>query len=750
MARRPPARHCGRRRVRRARGGLIESGPVERGSARTGRMRQIISWVLGVLGALLVLLGGFAFYAREQIFDADAFAANAGQALDDQRVQDALDPPLTDAIVEQGKGELINARPVVEAAVGGITSSAPFRAVFEEAVGRVHRVLFTREGNDVVLNLADAGTLVVDAVKTLAPRVAKKLPHGLEGGLVELSDSKVLLDTVRVSEGVRWLGIVLPLLGLLSLAGSIALADDRRRGFVRAAISVAGVSALALILLLVGRSLVISQFADDTLADAAAAVWDAYLGGLRDWCLGVGVGALIVASAALTGRPLEVAGFARRLVAAAVATPRRPVLRAARALVLLALGLFAVLRPELALQALMVLVGAVAIFIAVTELLAMIAPPPAERPRRPSISVRLRDAAPILAAGALIAGIVLVVVLASGGEEGRPAGPVETCNGYAELCDRPLNEVAIPASHNSMSAAREPGWYIPNNITGIPQQLDSGVRGLLIDAHYGIKRESGPVLTDLKYEGRNKVLDAVRDELGPDAERQVVRVTERFATRGGEGEQSVYLCHTACELGSTNMTSALSGVRAFLDTHPDEFLVIFIEDYVKPKDIERVFTDSGLVDYAYTPELGEPFPTLRELIESDRRVLVMAENDNGDGSIPWYVDGFELAQETPFDFKSVSELEDHRRSCEPNRGQDDGPLFQVNNWIERIPVERALGARANAYDVLFPRLRACRRIRDLDPNIVGVDFSEEGDLFEATRRINGLPRDEEPSVRQSG
>ena len=56
------------------------------------------------------------------------------------------------------------------------------------------------------------------------------------------------------------------------------------------------------------------------------------------------------------------------------------------------------------------------------------------------------------------------------------------CNGSAKLCDRPLADVALPAAHNAMSAADGPGSSSRTRI-GIPQQLDDGARGLLIDAH---------------------------------------------------------------------------------------------------------------------------------------------------------------------------------------------------------------------------------------------------------------------------
>ena len=54
------------------------------------------------------------------------------------------------------------------------------------------------------------------------------------------------------------------------------------------------------------------------------------------------------------------------------------------------------------------------------------------------------------------------------------SGP-DTCNGHVQLCDRRYNDVAFPAAHNAMSAADEPGWFIPEQPTGVIGALDAGV-----------------------------------------------------------------------------------------------------------------------------------------------------------------------------------------------------------------------------------------------------------------------------------
>ena len=110
------------------------------------------------------------------------------------------------------------------------------------------------------------------------------------------------------------------------------------------------------------------------------------------------------------------------------------------------------------------------------------------------------------------------------------------------------------------------------------------------------------------------------------------------------------------------------------------------DEGVTPTDIEREFTQAGLLDLVYRGPLG-PFPTLRDMIDSNQRLVVMAENDAGD--VPWYHLAYEHAlQETPFRFTNAAQLTDPARlpaSCRPNRGPSTAPLFLLNHWVDTTP-----------------------------------------------------------------
>ncbi|MBV8734213.1 MAG: hypothetical protein JO120_05470 [Solirubrobacterales bacterium] len=159
-----------------------------------------------------------------------------------------------------------------------------------------------------------------------------------------------------------------------------------------------------------------------------------------------------------------------------------------------------------------------------------------------------------------------------------------------------------------------------------------------------------------------------------------------------------------------------------------------------PPDIAQAFEQAGLGDLIYRGPLG-PFPTLAQMVQSDQRLVVMAENDADD--IPWYHLAYAQAlQETPFRFKTTAALTDPTQlqsSCRPNRGPDSAPLFLLNNWVDTTPVPRpSNAATVNAYDALLRRAQTCERIRDRVANMVAVDFYRHGDVLGVVRTLNGI------------
>lgn len=253
------------------------------------------------------------------------------------------------------------------------------------------------------------------------------------------------------------------------------------------------------------------------------------------------------------------------------------------------------------------------------------------------------------------------------------------CNGHAELCERRLDEVVLPAAHNAMSNA-ESGFDWPNQGVDIGHQLTLGVRGMLLDTH-----------------------------------------------RWRDG---LWLCHGSCELGATPLNVGLRAVWDFLVQHPDEVVLFILQDDIGAEANEQAFTESGLVPFTYTHDGGE-WPTLNQLIDDNTRLVVTTEGLSGPPD--WLQDFWVLGFDTPYDFSDPSEF-----SCALNRGDADNDLFLLNHWITRVVPHPEDADVVNTFEVLHARAEQCAQEQDHIPNLVAVDFADRGDLFAVVDALNGV------------
>ncbi len=189
------------------------------------------------------------------------------------------------------------------------------------------------------------------------------------------------------------------------------------------------------------------------------------------------------------------------------------------------------------------------------------------------------------------------------------------------------------------------------------------------------------------------------------------------------------------------LATGLKDVHDFLVTHPSEVVVVVNQDYVKPADFVEAVDDAGLSPYVFTPPDDGDWPTLRDLIQDDHRLVMLAENHAG--AAPWYQLAYKrLTEETPFTFPRESLLTAKAAlpaSCKPNRGPEGAPLFLINHWVSTDPTPRPSDAtKVNAYAPLLARARECQRIRHHLPNLLAVNFYKRGDVFKVADTLNGV------------
>lgn len=254
-----------------------------------------------------------------------------------------------------------------------------------------------------------------------------------------------------------------------------------------------------------------------------------------------------------------------------------------------------------------------------------------------------------------------------------------TCNGHAELCSRRFNEVAFAQTHNAMSNADE-GWVPPNQTHNIEQQLRDGIESMLLDTH--------------------------------------------------EDGGAISLCHSFCDLGRRDLVDGLTAIREHLDCNPGEVFSIFFESYISDEQTAAAMSESGLLAYAHEQATDEEWPTLGEMIESGKRLVVFTQSG---GSYPWYHLTWDYVWDTGYSWETVEDFD-----CARGRGSTSHPLFAINHWLSTPLSSPANAEEANTEEVLGGRVARCKEETGQLPNFIAVDFYDIGVLFETVDELNGF------------
>lgn len=257
------------------------------------------------------------------------------------------------------------------------------------------------------------------------------------------------------------------------------------------------------------------------------------------------------------------------------------------------------------------------------------------------------------------------------------------CNGFSELCEKRFNEVAYLTTHNAFNA-EEDGFTFPNHTYGITRQLNDGVRGLMLDVY---------------------------DE---------------------NGVATVY--HGFTFLGTATLESNLIEVKEFLDANPNEIVTIIFECYADFTLVNAAFQNSGVATYLHAQPIDIAWPTLQEMVESNKRLVVLSECQDAPIDAEWYHYVWDYCVETPFDNNSNGDF-----TCEFNRGNEANDLFILNHFATDPNVgigSTSLSAAANEFDFFYNRALECETELGKFPNFPTIDFHELGEPFRVVDSLN--------------
>ena len=257
------------------------------------------------------------------------------------------------------------------------------------------------------------------------------------------------------------------------------------------------------------------------------------------------------------------------------------------------------------------------------------------------------------------------------------------CNGSVDNCGKQYNQVAYLTTHNAYNTDSE-GFSLPNQHLGIADQLNQGVRAFMLDVYdfFG---------TPTQY-------------------------------------------HGSALLGTQALSSDLNELKNFLDANSNEIVTLILECYVSADDIESELINAGLMPYVYTHVNGNAWPTLQEMINLNKRLVVFSDVADASASQGWYHYVWDFAVETHYSVNNVNDFTD-----DYNRGDSLNDLFIFNHFVTNSLSGTGMDAEsaiANEYNFLLNRIELNNLLKAKFPNFITVDFFELGNALDVVNTLN--------------
>ncbi|MCL1127068.1 phosphatidylinositol-specific phospholipase C domain-containing protein [Shewanella surugensis] len=255
----------------------------------------------------------------------------------------------------------------------------------------------------------------------------------------------------------------------------------------------------------------------------------------------------------------------------------------------------------------------------------------------------------------------------------------------------PLSNSFIFGSHNSFNAkeyATAMRYLDPNHKLSIYDQLDAGVRGIVLDVHKFDKADSFWIW---------------------------------------EWDSELLLCHgqsnhSGCSAYDRALIEGLAEIKSWLDENPNELIVVTVEDQMENKHTQAAELFSGVLgDYIYRPTSGgcQELPwnmTKQDILDTGKQVLVQARFTCDSNNADWQAIVFE------FDRKKGDVIDARNGEC---------PSFnQGSQWL-LYAEDRAVATNEPDEELLhsddLQQLMAC------GVNLIGLDMIG----YASTNRIEG-------------
>lgn len=254
-----------------------------------------------------------------------------------------------------------------------------------------------------------------------------------------------------------------------------------------------------------------------------------------------------------------------------------------------------------------------------------------------------------------------------------------------QFLDKKYNEVCFLMTHNSMNA-KEKGFLLPNQTLSVTHQLNSGVRGLMLDT----------------YDGNNGIAETY---------------------------------HAFALAGSEKLVDVMQEIKDFLLLHKKEVVTIIFQNEGSNVQLEKAIDSIGLDAMTYKHNSGDPYPLMQTMVDNNQRLILYVEKDKTPRA-NYLMYAWSDIFDTKYTYSNVSQFD-----SDVNRGGSGSKdMYLINHWLGGalgLP-DSTLAPQANKRSVISKRVQDCATANNHFINYLGVDFSHIGDAKAVVDSINGL------------
>ena len=288
------------------------------------------------------------------------------------------------------------------------------------------------------------------------------------------------------------------------------------------------------------------------------------------------------------------------------------------------------------------------------------------------------------------------------------------CNGKEEFCDRKYSDITQIKTHNATSITTKGKFSLPNFVADqnrpLEKQLEDGIRAFKIPVH--------PVVKD------GKTIPWVTHTVQKRELFETIDKNKKFIPEVVVNQLKKSLINNVWKMDSSNMPliDFLTILKNYLDTHPHEVITLVLNTFTM-NEMKQQFLDtfitSGMGQYLHIQDKNQPWPTLKEMITKNKRMVVFVDtnvNQAGFHYTPHFV------RQNSYSFKNSNELNKDTCSTFDKPLKTPSALYEINHFITPgIAGSESEAKKANKYEALKSHVTRCNR-PGIRPNFIHVDF----------------------------